>query len=123
MVRFVSGCVGPGMDSFGARTPDEEREIVDSELEVRPIDAFRRFYATPPSSAPRMRCAPRTISSVSSTCCSRVTCRLTRSRDTFIRDTIADVEALEISSADRERVYEGNARELLRVPTPGLGGE
>jgi predicted TIM-barrel fold metal-dependent hydrolase len=38
---------------------------------------------------------------------------------TFIRDTIADVEALEISSADREHVYEGNARELLRVPTPG----
>jgi uncharacterized protein len=31
----------------------------------------------------------------------------------FIRDTIADMEALDVSDADRERVYEGNARELL----------
>jgi predicted TIM-barrel fold metal-dependent hydrolase len=38
---------------------------------------------------------------------------------TFIRDTIADVEALEISGPERERIYEGNARELLRVPAPG----
>ena len=37
----------------------------------------------------------------------------------FIRDTIADVEALEISSADRERIYEWNARELLRAPVRG----
>jgi uncharacterized protein len=34
---------------------------------------------------------------------------------TSIRDTIADVEALDISAAERERVYEGNARELLRL--------
>jgi uncharacterized protein len=38
---------------------------------------------------------------------------------TFIRDTIADVEALDISAAERRRIYEGNARELLRVPVPG----
>jgi predicted TIM-barrel fold metal-dependent hydrolase len=37
----------------------------------------------------------------------------------FIRDTIADVEALDISSDDRRRIYEGNARELLRVRVPG----
>jgi hypothetical protein len=29
----------------------------------------------------------------------------------FIRDTVADVESLEASDADRERNYEGNARE------------
>jgi predicted TIM-barrel fold metal-dependent hydrolase len=36
----------------------------------------------------------------------------------FIRDTIADVEALELPAAEREKIYEGNARELLRVPAP-----
>jgi predicted TIM-barrel fold metal-dependent hydrolase len=34
---------------------------------------------------------------------------------TFIRDTIADVDALDISDGDRRRIYEGNARELLGV--------
>jgi predicted TIM-barrel fold metal-dependent hydrolase len=38
---------------------------------------------------------------------------------TFIRDTIADVEALDISDGDRTRIYEHNARELLRVPVAG----
>ena len=34
----------------------------------------------------------------------------------FIRDTIADLETLDVSAAERERIYEGNARELLGVP-------
>jgi uncharacterized protein len=31
----------------------------------------------------------------------------------FIRDTIADVDALAISEAEREAIYEGNARRVL----------
>jgi predicted TIM-barrel fold metal-dependent hydrolase len=34
----------------------------------------------------------------------------------FIRDTIADVEALDVSAAEREQIYEGNARRLLLAP-------
>jgi hypothetical protein len=32
-----------------------------------------------------------------------------------VGETIADVESLALAAADRERVYAGNAREVLRL--------
>jgi uncharacterized protein len=119
MVPFFSGRVGPGMDSFGARTPDEERELVDSALEGRPIDAFRRFYAdTAVFGAPHaLRCAHDFFGVDHLLFASDMP--FDPVQGTFIRDTIADVEALTISDAERERIYERNARELLGVAVPG----
>jgi predicted TIM-barrel fold metal-dependent hydrolase len=116
MVPFFSGRVGPGMDSFGARTPDEEQELVESELEVRPIDAFRRFYAdTAVFGAPHaLRCAYEFFEAEHMLFASDMP--FDPVPGTFIRDTIADVEALDIPAAERERIFEGNARDLLRVP-------
>ena len=118
MVPFFSGRVGPGMDSFGARTPEDERELVESELDVRPIDVFRRFYAdTAVFGAPHaLRCAyeffgPERMLFASDMPFDPV-------QGSFIRDTIVDVEALDVSDAERERIYERNARELLLAPTP-----
>jgi predicted TIM-barrel fold metal-dependent hydrolase len=115
MIPFFSGRVGPGMDSFGARTPKDERELVDSGLEGRPIDAFRRFYAdTAVFGAPHaLRCAYDFFGVEHMLFASDMP--FDPVQGTFIRDTIADVEALDISDSERERIYEGNARELLRV--------
>jgi predicted TIM-barrel fold metal-dependent hydrolase len=117
MVPFFSGRVGPGMDSFGARTPEEERELVESELDERPIDAFRRFYAdTAVFGAPHaLRCAYEFFGAEHMLFASDMP--FDPVQGSFIRDTIADIEALEISGAERERIYEGNARELLGVPS------
>jgi predicted TIM-barrel fold metal-dependent hydrolase len=116
MVPFFSGRVGPGMDSFGARTPDEEQELVESELDVRPIDAFRRFYAdTAVFGAPHaLRCAYEFFEAEHMLFASDMP--FDPVPGTFIRDTIADVEALDIPAAERERIFEGNVRDLLRVP-------
>jgi predicted TIM-barrel fold metal-dependent hydrolase len=116
MVPFFSGRVGAGMDSFGARTPEGERELADSGLEGRPIDAFRRFYAdTAVFGAPHaLRCAYDFFGVHRMLFASDMP--FDPVQGTFIRDTIADVEALDISRRERERIYEGNARELLRLP-------
>jgi predicted TIM-barrel fold metal-dependent hydrolase len=117
MVPFFSGRVGPGMDSFGARTPEEEGELVESPLDVRPIDAFRRFYADTAvfGASHALRCAYEFFGAEHMLFASDMP--FDPVQGTFIRDTIADVEALGISDPERERIYEGNARELLRVPT------
>jgi aminocarboxymuconate-semialdehyde decarboxylase len=116
MAPFFSGRVGPGMDSFGARTPDEERDLVESELDERPLDAFRRFYAdTAVFGAPHaLRCAYEFFGVEHMLFASDMP--FDPVQGSFIRDTIADVDALEISAGERERIYERNARELLRVP-------
>ena len=115
MVPFFSGRVGPGMDSFGARTPEDERELVDSGLDGRPIDAFRRFYAdTAVFGAPHaLRCAYEFFGVGHLLFASDMP--FDPVQGTFIRDTIADVEALDLSAADRERIYQGNVRDLLRL--------
>lgn len=115
MVPFFSGRVGAGMDSFGARTPEEEAELVDSPLEGRPIDTFRRFYAdTAVFGAPHaLRCAYDFFGVEQMLFASDMPFDPVQGQ--FIRDTIADVDSLEISETDRARIYEGNARELLGV--------
>jgi uncharacterized protein len=113
MVPFFSGRVGPGMDSFGARTPDEEADLVDSGLEGRPLDAFKRFYAdTAVFGAPHaLRCAYEFFGVDHMLFASDMPFDPVQGQ--FIRDTIADVEALDVSAAEREQIYEGNARRLL----------
>jgi predicted TIM-barrel fold metal-dependent hydrolase len=115
MVPFFSGRVGPGMDSFGARTPEDERELVENGLDGRPIDAFRRFYAdTAVFGAPHaLRCAYEFFGVGHLLFASDMP--FDPVQGTFIRDTIADVEALDLSAADRERIYQGNVRDLLRL--------
>jgi predicted TIM-barrel fold metal-dependent hydrolase len=115
MVPFFSGRVGPGMDSFGKRTPEEERELVDSPLDERPVDAFRHFYAdTAVFGAPHaLRCAYEFFGADHMLFASDMP--FDPVQGSFIRDTIADMEALEIPADERERIYEGTARELLRM--------
>jgi predicted TIM-barrel fold metal-dependent hydrolase len=116
MVPFFSGRVGPGMDSFGARTPDEESELVDSGLEGRPLDAFQRFFAdTAVFGAPHaLRCAVEFFGVDHMLFASDMPFDPVQGQ--FIRDTIADVDALDVSAAEREQIYEGNARRLLLAP-------
>jgi predicted TIM-barrel fold metal-dependent hydrolase len=113
MVPFFSGRVGPGMDSFGARTPDEEADLVRSGLDGRPLDGFKRFYAdTAVFGAPHaLRCACEFFGVEQMLFASDMP--FDPVQGTFIRDTIADVEALDLAASDRDRIFEGNARELL----------
>jgi aminocarboxymuconate-semialdehyde decarboxylase len=113
MIPFFSGRVGPGMDQFGARTPDEEAELVASPLTGRPLDEFRKFHAdTAVFGAPHaLRCALDFFGVDRMLFASDMP--FDPEPGQFIRDTIADVDGLEVSDADRARIYEGNARELL----------
>jgi uncharacterized protein len=116
MVPFFSGRVGPGMDQFGARTPDGERELVESDLAGRPLDGFRRFYADTAVFGARhaLSCAIEFFGVDHVLFASDMP--FDPEQGAFIRDTIADIEALDLSAAERARIYEGNARELLGLP-------
>jgi predicted TIM-barrel fold metal-dependent hydrolase len=118
MVPFFSGRVGAGMDSYGERTPPEEGELVETPLEGRPIDSFRKFYAdTAVFGAPHaLRCALDFFGVDHVLFASDMP--FDPEPGQFIADTIADVDSLELSEDDRTRLYEGNARELLGVEVP-----
>ena len=45
MIPHFAGRIGPGWDQLGARTPDEDRHLVETPLQGRPLDYFEKFYA------------------------------------------------------------------------------
>jgi uncharacterized protein len=117
MVPFFAGRVGPGWDQLGARTPPDRREEIEGpELSKRPIDYFRMFYADTAAfgAAPALRCALEFFGVE----------RMLFASDSpfdpekgpgYIRATIENIDSLGLSDADRERLYEGNARAVLGI--------
>ena len=86
---------------------------MDSKVEGRPIDTFRKFYAdTAVFGAPHaLRCAYDFFGVEHMLFASDMP--FDPAPGQFIRDTIADVEALGLSATEREQLFEGNARKLL----------
>ena len=117
MVPHFAGRVGPGLDQLGARTPpDQANDVRHYPLSRRPLDYFRMFYADTAmfGAANAVRCAIDFFG----------VDRVLFASDTpfdpeqgpgYIRETIANLESLGRSGGDLQRIYEGNARRLLRI--------
>lgn len=115
MVPHFAGRVGPGWNQLGARTPEEHKDDLDGyPLTKRPIDYFRMFYADTALFGARhaLRCTVEFFG----------TDRVLFASDSpydpergpgYIRATIADLEAIELSGPDRHAIYEGNTRRLF----------
>jgi aminocarboxymuconate-semialdehyde decarboxylase len=115
MVPHFAGRVGPGWDQLGARTPPDRREEVDGpQLSKRPIDYFRMFYADTAlfGAENGLRCAIEFFGVE----------RILFASDSpfdpekgpgYIRATIENIDALGLDAADRDAIYEGNARRVI----------
>ena len=116
MVPYNEGRVGPGLDQLGARTPEEDSDLVKHNLKGRPIDYLRMFYAD-----------TALFGAVAPLECGLAFFGLDHvlfASDSpfdpekgpgFIRETIRAIEAMSIAPSDREKIYEGNARRLLKL--------
>jgi predicted TIM-barrel fold metal-dependent hydrolase len=117
MVPHFAGRVGPGWDQLGSRTPEAHREdVAHYPLTRRPLDYFRMFYADTAmfGAANAVRCA------IDFFGLDRVLFASDSPFDpekgpAYTRETIANIESLGLPEADRERIYEGNARRLLAL--------
>jgi predicted TIM-barrel fold metal-dependent hydrolase len=117
MVPHFAGRVGPGWDQLGARTPPERRQDVEhAPLTKRPLDYFKMFYADTAmfGAAHSIRCCIEFFG----------VDRVLFASDTpfdpekgpgYIRSTIDNLESLDLSAEDREKIYAGNARRVLGV--------
>src|SRR5215470_12977228 len=117
MVPHFAGRVGPGWDQLGARTPDSQRELIDGyPLSKRPIDYFRMFYVDTAmfGAAHALRCV------VDFYGADRVLFGSDSPFDPekgpgYIRDTIANLNEIELSEGDRSAIFSGNVRRLLKL--------
>jgi predicted TIM-barrel fold metal-dependent hydrolase len=115
MVPHFAGRVGPGWDQLGSRTPpDRHEEVEHHPLSRRPLDYFKMFYADTAmfGAGHALRCSLEFFGAE----------RVLFASDTpfdpekgpgYIRSTIANIEQLDLSAEERERIYEGNVRRLV----------
>jgi aminocarboxymuconate-semialdehyde decarboxylase len=116
MIPYFAGRIGPGLDQLGVRTDDEDLTVYLKRLKKRPYDYFRMFYAdTALFGAPHaMECGLKFFGVDQVVFASDFP--FDPEKGTFnIRETIKDVDGLPISDADRQKIYEGNARRLLKL--------
>jgi aminocarboxymuconate-semialdehyde decarboxylase len=116
MIPYFEGRLGPGWDQLGSRTSDEDYSLLLKKLKKRPVDYFRMFYADTALGGAR----DATLLGLKFFGAERVLFATDAPFDpekgsAFIRWGIEVMESLDITPAERQAIYEGNARRLLKL--------
>lgn len=116
MVPFFSGRTGPGLDQLGTRTEDEDLTVHLRRLKKRPQDYFKMFYADTATfgSRPAIECGL-SFFGVEQTLFASDSPFDPEKGPGYIRETIRGIDELTVTSDDRKKIYEDNARKLLRL--------
>jgi uncharacterized protein len=114
MVPFFEGRVGPGWDQMGARTSDRDLKEVLRGLKRPHLEYFKEFYADTASFGSR-RAIEHAVEFFGE---DRVLFASDAPFDPeggpmYIRDTIAQIDAMDISDELRRKIYQDNAVRLL----------
>jgi uncharacterized protein len=115
MIPYFEGRVGYGWDVLGSRTSDEDYVSLRKSMPQRPIDYFRNFYADTAlfGGQAATRCGLDFFGVEHCVFASDVP--FEPAPGLYIRETIRCIEGLDISPADKQKIYEGNARRLLKL--------
>jgi len=114
MIPYFEGRVGFGLDQLGARTADEDYEALRRSLPRRPLDYFKMFWADTAVFGSRAA----TVCGLSFFGTEQVVFASDAPFDPeggpmYIRETIKVIDGLDISDADRRRIYQTNAERLF----------
>lgn len=117
MVPYFEGRVGPGWDQLGSRTSDEDLSVVLERLRKRPADYFHMFYADTAT----FGAAAATECGLSYFGVDKVLFASDSPFDPekgsmYIRETIKIIDRLDLDEVARDRIYRGNAVDLLKLP-------
>jgi uncharacterized protein len=114
MVPFFEGRVGPGWDQLGKRTSDEDYFALRKSLNMRPLDYFKRFFWAD-TAVFGSRAA--TVCGIDFYGADHVVFASDCPFDPeggrqYIRETLKIIDGLDISQADREKIYFRNIEKL-----------
>ena len=117
MVPYFEGRIGPGLDQLGARTPEADSDLVKTNLKRRPLDYFRMFYADTAvfGAVGPLECGI-AFFGVDHVLFGSDMPFDPEKGPGFIRETIRAIEAATLAPSDRVKIYEQNARRLLKLP-------
>jgi aminocarboxymuconate-semialdehyde decarboxylase len=120
MLPYFEGRAGAGLDQLGSRTEDADDAVALGRLRRRPLDYFRMFYGD-----------TALFGALAATECGLAffgADQLLFGTDMpfdpekgpgFIRETIRCIEQMRASPEEKAKIYEGNARRLLKLRLAG----
>ncbi len=114
MIPYFEGRVGPGLDQLGSRTSGFDPASI--KIKRRPFDYFKMFYADTAvfGSRAATECGMAFFGPGRTLFASDAPFDPEKG-PMFIRETIKVIESLNLSEADRARVFHGNAERLLKL--------
>ena len=116
MIPYFEGRVGPGWDQLGTRTSDEDYTLLLKKLKKRPLEYFRMFYAdTALFGAREATICGLKFFGVEKTLFASDSPFDPEKGPGYIRSTIEIIDSLDIAPENRQAIYEGNARRLLKL--------
>lgn len=116
MIPYFEGRVGPGWDQLGSRTSDEDLTVVLDRLQKRPIDYFRMFYAdTAVFGADAATVCGLKFFGPDQVLFASDSPFDPEKGPMYIRETIRILDGLDVPDAERQKIYNGNAKRLLKL--------
>ena len=116
MIPYFEGRVGTSWQQLGSRTSDEDYTVILKNLKKPHLDYFKMFYADTATfgSVPATECGLKFFGVDHVLFASD--CPFDPEKGPgYIRETIKIIDELPISDEDRQKIYEGNARKLLKL--------
>ena len=118
VIPYLEGRVGHSWDQLGARTSDEDYASLLKRLKKRPYDYFKDFYGDTAVEGARAATACGLDFFGAEHVLFASDCPFDKEKGPgYIRSTIAVIESLGLTAADKERVCHGNARRMFGLAT------
>lgn len=119
MIPYFEGRVGGGLDQLGKRSDDPEDMAARAGLAKRPVDYFKMFYGDTAlfGSSAGLECGLAFFGA------DHILFGTDMPFDPeggegFVRDTTAAVERMRATGEEKQMIFEGNARRLLKLRLP-----
>jgi len=116
MIPMVEGRLGPGLELYGTRTPPDRRELIETPLAGKPLDAFRRFYTDTATFGSRaaIECSLAFFGVEKLVFASDMPFDPEQGPG-YIRAGLQALQEMDLTADKRERILTGNAVDLLHL--------
>jgi predicted TIM-barrel fold metal-dependent hydrolase len=123
MIPYFEGRVGYGWDQMGSRTTDADYKKLVQSMDKRPVEYFRQFYTDTALFGARAatQCGLEFFGVDKVLFASDMP--FEPEPGLYARETIRCVESLGLSSAEKEKIYRGNAERLLNLKTATVSSQ